>query len=50
MKYRIIRDGELIQDNLSINSLKKFQKDVKRVEKGIECGIALNGVRNNVSL
>ena len=50
LKFRIIREGECIIEGLTIHSLKKFKKDAKKVEKGHECGISLNGLRNGVEL
>lgn len=41
-KIRIKRQDELVYEG-KISSLKKFQEEVKEVESGIECGIALSG-------
>lgn len=50
LKYRIMRNEECIIEGLTIHSLKKFKKDAKKVEKGHECGISVNGLRNGVEL
>ena len=42
-KYRLIRDGAVITENLTLDSLKRFKEDVKEVRAGIECGIKLAG-------
>jgi len=38
-KYRVIRDGKLIQEDLEIANLKHFKNEVSEVKKGEECGI-----------
>jgi translation initiation factor IF-2 len=40
-KARVYRDGELIF-NGAVNSLRRFQDDVKEVRQGLECGIRLD--------
>jgi len=40
-KARVFRDNELIF-NGSVNSLRRFQDDVKEVKAGLECGIRLD--------
>jgi len=40
LKYRIMRNNDCIVEDLKVHSLKKFKKDVSKVEKGMECGIA----------
>ncbi|MFN3535047.1 MAG: translation initiation factor IF-2, partial [Desulfatiglandales bacterium] len=40
-KVRIIRDGVVIHEG-TIASLKRFKDDVKEVQEGMECGIALD--------
>jgi len=42
-KFRLIRDGSVITDNLTLESLKRFKEDVKEVRGGLECGIKLAG-------
>jgi translation initiation factor IF-2 len=38
-KARLIRDNVVIQDELEIESLKRFKDDVREVKAGMECGI-----------
>ncbi|MFC1737995.1 translation initiation factor IF-2 [Planctomycetota bacterium] len=38
-KVRLIRDNIVIQDELNIESLKRFKDDVQEVKSGMECGI-----------
>ncbi len=38
-KVRLIRDNIIIQDNLKLESLKRFKDDVREVKSGMECGI-----------
>ncbi len=40
-KARLIRDGAVVADNLSIESLKRFKDDATEVREGYECGIGL---------
>jgi translation initiation factor IF-2 len=42
-KIRLIRDGKIITENLSIDTLKRVKDDVKEVKAGLECGIKLQG-------
>ncbi|MCX6135684.1 MAG: translation initiation factor IF-2 [Ignavibacteriales bacterium] len=41
-KVRLVRDGLVVFDG-GISSLKRFKEDVREVEQGFECGIALEG-------
>jgi len=41
-KYRVVRGEKMLQDNLKLYSMKKLQQDVTKVEKGQECGLALD--------
>ncbi len=41
-KVRLVRDGLIVFDG-TISSLKRFKEDVREVEQGFECGIALEG-------
>ena len=41
LKYRVVRGEKMLQDNLKLHSMKKLQLDVTKVEKGHECGLAL---------
>ncbi|UNK44813.1 translation initiation factor IF-2 [Arthrobacter sulfonylureivorans] len=40
-KARVTRDGKLIGDNLTVDSLKRFKDDATEVREGFECGIGL---------
>jgi translation initiation factor IF-2 len=40
-KARVLRDGKVIGDNLSVDSLKRFKDDATEVREGFECGIGL---------
>jgi translation initiation factor IF-2 len=40
-KARLIRDGVVISDNLTVDSLRRFKDDVTEVREGYECGIGL---------
>ncbi|MGY1604815.1 translation initiation factor IF-2 [Geodermatophilus sp. SYSU D00815] len=40
-KARVIRDGVVIADNLTVESLRRFKEDVTEVREGYECGIGL---------
>jgi translation initiation factor IF-2 len=40
-KARLVRDGIIAADNLSIDSLKRFKDDATEVREGYECGIGL---------
>ncbi len=42
-KFRLVRDGAVITENLSLDSLKRFKEDVKEVRGGIECGLKIAG-------
>ena len=42
-KFRLIRDGAVVVENLTLDSLKRFKEDVKEVRGGIECGLKLAG-------
>jgi translation initiation factor IF-2 len=42
-KYRLIREGTVVVENLTLESLKRFKEDVKEVRGGLECGIKLAG-------
>ncbi|MBV9452168.1 MAG: translation initiation factor IF-2, partial [Streptosporangiaceae bacterium] len=46
-KARLIRDGVVISDNLTVESLRRFKDDVTEVREGFECGIGIgyNDVR-----
>ncbi|WPF81040.1 translation initiation factor IF-2 [Sanguibacter sp. 4.1] len=40
-KARVLRGGTVIEDNLSVESLKRFKDDATEVREGYECGIGL---------
>lgn len=40
-KARVLRNGNVIGDNLTIDSLKRFKDDAVEVREGYECGIGL---------
>ncbi len=40
-KARLIRDGAVVAENLTIDSLKRFKDDATEVREGFECGIGL---------
>lgn len=40
-KARVLRNGNVIGDNLTIESLKRFKDDATEVREGFECGIGL---------
>jgi translation initiation factor IF-2 len=40
-KARLIRDGNVVAENLTIDSLKRFKDDATEVKEGFECGIGL---------
>jgi translation initiation factor IF-2 len=40
-KIRLIRDGRVVTEDLSIETLKRLKDDVKEVKAGLECGIKL---------
>jgi translation initiation factor IF-2 len=40
---RVMRGGELIFEAKELSALKRFKDDVRKVEKGQECGVALAG-------
>jgi translation initiation factor IF-2 len=40
-KARLIRDGVVVSDNLSVGSLRRIKDDVTEVREGFECGIGI---------
>ncbi|MDQ1665741.1 MAG: translation initiation factor [Actinomycetota bacterium] len=40
-KARLVRDGAVVADNLTIESLRRFKDDATEVREGFECGIGL---------
>jgi len=43
-RARLRRNGELIVENTTVASLKRFNEDVREVRTGFECGISLSNV------
>ncbi|KAF1319021.1 Translation initiation factor if-2, partial [Globisporangium splendens] len=43
-KYRLIRDGETIVEDVGMESMRHFQEKVGEVTKGQECGLLLDGI------
>ena len=41
-KIRLTREGRIITEDLSIESLKRLKDDVREVKAGLECGIKLS--------
>jgi translation initiation factor IF-2 len=48
-KARLLRDGAVVSDNLSIAGLRRFKDDATEVREGFECGIGL-GSWNNIEV
>ncbi|MBG6083804.1 translation initiation factor IF-2 [Zhihengliuella flava] len=46
-KARLVRDGKVVAEKLSIESLKRFKDDATEVREGYECGIGL-GAFNDI--
>jgi len=40
-KARLVRDGVVISDNLTVESLRRFKDDVTEVREGFECGVGV---------
>jgi translation initiation factor IF-2 len=40
-KARLVRDGVVVSDNLTVDSLKRFKDDATEVREGYECGIGV---------
>ncbi|MFN2561711.1 MAG: translation initiation factor IF-2 [Jatrophihabitans sp.] len=40
-KARLVRDGTVVADNLTVESLRRFKDDATEVREGFECGIGL---------
>ncbi|HEU5111563.1 MAG TPA: translation initiation factor IF-2, partial [Micromonosporaceae bacterium] len=45
-RARLVRDGLVVADNLSISSLKRFKDDATEVREGFECGLTLSNYNN----
>jgi translation initiation factor IF-2 len=48
-KARLVRDGVVVADNLTISSLRRFKDDATEVREGFECGISL-GNYNDINV
>jgi translation initiation factor IF-2 len=48
-KARLVRDGTVVADNLTIESLRRFKDDATEVREGFECGIGL-GSYNDIKI
>jgi translation initiation factor IF-2 len=48
-KARLIRDGVVVADNLTIATLRRFKDDATEVREGFECGISL-GNYNDINV
>ncbi|MFI5907294.1 translation initiation factor IF-2 [Dactylosporangium sp. NPDC051541] len=48
-KARLIRDGAVVNDNLTIAGLRRFKDDATEVREGFECGITL-GTYNDIQI
>jgi translation initiation factor IF-2 len=42
-KARILRDGVVVAENVTVSSLKRFKDDATEVREGFECGLTLSG-------
>ncbi|WP_027346414.1 translation initiation factor IF-2 [Hamadaea tsunoensis] len=42
-KARIIREGTVVAENVTITSLKRFKDDATEVREGFECGLTIGG-------
>jgi translation initiation factor IF-2 len=45
-RARLLRGGELVVDNLTIESLKRFKDDATEVREGFECGIGVGSYKD----
>jgi translation initiation factor IF-2 len=48
-KARLVRDGVVVADNLTISSLRRFKDDATEVREGFECGMSL-GNYNDINV
>jgi len=48
-KARLLRDGAVVAENLTITSLKRFKDDATEVREGFECGLTL-GSYNDIKV
>ncbi len=40
-KARLVRDGSVVAENVTISSLRRFTEDATEVREGFECGLTL---------
>ena len=40
-KARLVRDGVVVSDSLTVDSLRRFKDDATEVREGFECGIGI---------
>ena len=45
-KARLLRDGAVVHDNLTVSSLKRFKDDATEVREGFECGLTLSNYQD----
>lgn len=45
-KARVLREGVVVGDNLTIESLKRFKDDATEVKEGFECGIGVGSFKD----
>ena len=48
-RARLVRDGAVVADNLTVTSLRRFKEDATEVREGFECGIGL-GSFNDIKI
>jgi translation initiation factor IF-2 len=48
-KARLVRDGIVVNGNLTVESLRRFKDDATEVREGFECGIGL-GSFNDIKI
>jgi translation initiation factor IF-2 len=48
LKYRLNREGKIVQENLKIRSMKKIQLDVTSLTKGDECGLSFENFEGDL--
>ena len=48
-KARLVRDGVVVTDDLTVESLRRFKDDATEVREGYECGIGL-GSFNDIKI
>ncbi|MEP6851186.1 MAG: translation initiation factor IF-2 [bacterium] len=48
-RARLLRDGTVVADNLTVESLRRFKDDATEVREGFECGIGL-GSYNDIKI